>query len=376
MTTIVDSPPAPEPVPIFAGPDGRAEDFWVPAFELRTRARSVPVQVLRDTTTVTYTDDITKIDSFDVTLNNWDAQARDFLFTDDDRLLPGRELELWLGYRGRTPLRRVISAEITAIKPTFPSAGQPTITVSGLNLLHRFRRKQQSRVYQGLTDSQIATQIGARLGVGVTTAPRDERPYDYLIQDNEYDIVFLYGRARRIGYELFVQEHGGTAPPSLYFGPSDAVRRVTYQLEYGRSLVEFTPTLTTARQVGSVTVRGWDRVRKKPIEVTVKRSDVGGSPAGADLDPAFDQHEDVVNVIVADEQEAHAVARDRMRDIAHETVTATGSTVGLPDLRSGERIQVAGVGRRFSGRYFVTSTTHTLGDGGYTTSFECRLEAK
>jgi phage protein D len=48
--------------------------------------------------------------------------------------------------------------------------------------------------------------------------------------------------------------------------------------------------------------------------------------------------------------------------------------VGLPDLRTGCVVQISGVGKRFSGRYFVTGTTHTIGDGGYTTRFECRRE--
>jgi uncharacterized protein len=37
-------------------------------------------------------------------------------------------------------------------------------------------------------------------------------------------------------------------------------------------------------------------------------------------------------------------------------------------------IDIEGVGARLSGTYYVTKTTHTIGDGGYTTQFECRRE--
>ena len=37
-------------------------------------------------------------------------------------------------------------------------------------------------------------------------------------------------------------------------------------------------------------------------------------------------------------------------------------------------IDIGGVGERFSGRYFVTDTTHAVGDSGYTTQFGCRRE--
>jgi phage protein D len=55
-------------------------------------------------------------------------------------------------------------------------------------------------------------------------------------------------------------------------------------------------------------------------------------------------------------------------------VKASATTVGLPDLRAGRRVQIAGVGSRFSGTYFVTDTSHTIGDGGYTTRFNARRE--
>ena len=47
----------------------------------------------------------------------------------------------------------------------------------------------------------------------------------------------------------------------------------TFELAWGRSLIEFKPTLTTANQIQSVTVRGWDRTRKEPITRTVDLND-------------------------------------------------------------------------------------------------------
>ena len=60
--------------------------------------------------------------------------------------------------------------------------------------------------------------------------------------------------------------------------------------------------------------------------------------------------------------------------IAKEMVKGNGSTIGLPNLRAGSRVDMDGMGERFSGSYFVTATTHAIGDGGYTTNFECRRE--
>ena len=157
------------------------------------------------------------------------------------------------------------------------------------------------------------------------------------------------------------------------------MRQITYRVTYGRSLIQFQPSFSTAMQVGKVTVRGWNNVTKEAITATVTRAELatGRVGAGEDEDPggAFRNREEVItNQPVATKEEAHTLARETLERIAKETVTGTGSVVGLPDLRSGTVLELDGVGSRFSGRFFVTETTHTIGDGGYTTQFTCRRE--
>ena len=82
----------------------------------------------------------------------------------------------------------------------------------------------------------------------------------------------------------------------------------------------------------------------------------------------------MTNQPVRNVQTAHSVAAARLKSINQELVKGTGSVVGLPELRAGSQVYLWGLGKRFSGRYFVTSTTHTIGMSGYTTQFECRLE--
>ena len=67
-------------------------------------------------------------------------------------------------------------------------------------------------------------------------------------------------------------------------------------------------------------------------------------------------------------------AKARMRELAADLVKGSGQTVGLPRLRAGSKLEIDGVGARFSGIYEVTKTTHAIGASGYTTSFEARKE--
>ena len=73
-------------------------------------------------------------------------------------------------------------------------------------------------------------------------------------------------------------------------------------------------------------------------------------------------------------EEAAKLAKEILEGIAKDMVKGTGSVPGLPDIRAGTVLLIDGLGKRFSGRYFVIGTTHTIGDSGYTTQFECRRE--
>ncbi len=393
-----------------ASEDSRFGSFYVPAFEIRIHGRTLPRDVVRDVMQVTYKDNVNEIDNFELTINNWDADSRDFKYVgiegrvrDNDARSqfkgifdPGAEAEIWMGYAGAENLRLMMSGQITTLEPDFPSAGAPVLAVRGLNVLHQLRRKQFTDFWpkdgkSEVRDSDIARDIGQKVDGGKKRFPlpirineeaRNAEPLEhYVMQKNEYDIVFLLTRARRHGYVVFVEEfeQKGQKQKRLYFGPSEGKtpgeRNVTYVLEWGKSLVQFKPTLTTANQIGSVTVRGWNRRTKKPIEKTVERSKIGLNTDLGDIEQAFSQREEIVtDKPVYNDQQAEALARDLLKNQLRNIVKGNGATVGLPDLRAGRKVFIDGLGDRFSGTYFITDTSHTIGDSGYQTTFNVRRE--
>jgi phage protein D len=368
-------------IPIYSG-----QDFYIPHFRVVVGDRPLNKEVIHDIIEVTYKDHLEEVDSLEITINNWDAENRTFKYVDQDLFDPGKQIELWMGYFGPDSLRRMITGQITALRPNFPSSGQPTLVISGLNVLHSLRKKQESFAYTKMTDNEIAAKIAKRLNVDLDTRDTQQKKYPYLLQCNQYDIVFLMERARRAGYDLVVEEpkdkgkDSQKKKPQLYFGPSGKLDKTTYELIYGKSLVDFQPNLTTAKQVGQVTVRGWDPIHKKLIEKTVTRDQietkkVGSAGGKSRIDLAFNEREEIIaDRPIYSEEEAETLARETLDRITKDMITATGRIVGLPDLRAGSVICVDGLGERFSGRYFVTSTTHTIGDSGFTTQFECRRE--
>jgi phage protein D len=211
--------------------------------------------------------------------------------------------------------------------------------------------------------------------------------HDYVVMSKEYPINFLLQRARALGYDVTLSERRTQVSASkeqrdvtLHFGPGDDVRNITYRLRWGETLVSFQPSLKTAMQVASVVVRGWDVQGKTKIEETFTRAQLQDVVQPIDLDlaesPLAERLEVNAENPVRNKAEAKSLARARLLSITQDLVEAKGRTVGLPDLRSGSKVEIGGLGKRFSGVYVVTSTTHQIGEGGYTTDFTARLEGK
>jgi hypothetical protein len=394
------------------------QDFYVPAFRIligwnKGKGTAGRREIVHDVLSVTYTDSLTNIDSCDLTINNCDPDlasgngatfpSSPFKYSDSDKFNPWQPIEISMGYITNSADGRqvMLTGEIATMSPTFPASGGSTLTVRALNLLHRFRTRQEPKPFFKRKDSEIAELIVADIAKQLRQSQSNlvlqldaneieankkrELEIPYLCLNNQYPINLLLERSRDIGYELFVEE---IPPPSdtgkrvvtIHYRPTAVDKLAVYKLVWGKSLISFQPTLQTANQVSSVTVRGWDPTGKKKIEKTVNRKDVKGvvHPGDLDIDESgLSQKEEIVcDHPIQSEAEAKLVAEKRMLRLAQGIVEAKGKTIGLPRLRAGTKIEVSGLGTRFSGTYLVTSTTHTMGESGYTTDFSARMEAK
>jgi phage protein D len=388
------------PIPIYTD-----YDFRVPAFEVKVKGQSLERDVIRDVLTVSYSDSLDKLDSCQITLNNWDAETRAFKYSDPQtspvNFDPGAEIELYMGYYDRGGLTLMLRGQIVSLAPDFPAGGQPTLQVRALNQLYKLHFKQETEVYTDKTDSQIAQAVLDKieqdynsqrsdsgqpgLNLDLETRPANatiEQPNSYVVINNEYPIIFLMERARHNGYDIYIEEvaDNGSTVSKLHFHPPDRGVPAVFELVYGQTLIGFKPTLKTKNQVAKVTVRGWNPIQKEEIvgEATWDDLDIQGLPSVEEMgavDSALAGSEEVVaDEPIETEEEARQKAKDHLTRLAKDLVTGAGNTVGLPELRAGRPVYIRGLGSRFSGRYLITTTTHAIGDSGYTTQFQARME--
>jgi phage protein D len=400
-----------------AANEGHVDDgFYTPRFEVRIAGAGLPRDVMRDVTSITYRDNIKQIDGFDLTVNNWDSDRNRFKYVGSETLAQltqtnppadsdaalfqlfapcGKDVEIRMGYLGG--LTVMLKGNFTGISPVFSASAAPVLNVSGLNVLHKLRTRQYSWVWEGLRDSEIALNLrtlrdprgGPRFPLPIDidqNALNAETPTDYVAEHNQYDIDFLLTLARHRSYIVALRpDPTGRTPGRLYFGPPDSkapgspqpLRNVTFQLHWGRSLIEFKPKMTSAMQVSSVTVHGWNRRTRKPIIKKVTLDDAR-IRCNRDIHRLLQQCDPREEIVVTEPKFTEAAAEARalaiLNNAQHEFVKCDATTIGLPDLRAGLHVEILNVGARFSGVYFITETEHTINDSGYITKFKAQRD--
>ena len=320
---------------------------------------------------VTVDEDVSVPSLFMLRLAEADDLTKAFRWVDDDRLFAiGNGVEIRFAHAGA--MTKVINGEITALEPDFGAGGRPSLTVRGYDRRHRLQRGHKTSTFVERKDSDIAAQIAGEAGL-TAQATDSGIVLDYILQNNCTELELLQERAVQIGWEVVVEDK------TLFFRPTGNAGSEALSLTLYEDLTEFSPRLSTAGQVGEVTVRGWDPKNKQLIKSTADHpgSRMGGQRSGAELVTAFGTAALIeAERAVASQAEADQIARGLFNRTALELIVGEGACNGRADLRAGTVIGLRGIGKRFSGSYYVTRAIHRYtADRGYETRFQVRRTA-
>ncbi|SNY37813.1 phage late control D family protein [Paractinoplanes atraurantiacus] len=376
------------------------EDRYAPEFAVFIEGLEADPTTKNDILDIKVHRDIDEMSGFDLELNNWDDVHLKFKHSDAKQFGLGSRVSVRIGYAEQ--LLTVATGTISTLAPKFPDGASPTVSVSGVDGMLRLKDSkptaESDKVFLNMRDWEIAERIAQRNKLRIVTT-KEGPVHDRVVQKNQADAQFLMERAKRLDFECFILPDPSTGEEVLYFvKPTDGrdgrpirVFRLAYQpgLTTGPTdtpaglvpnLLDFTPTLTVSKQVSKLTVRGWDPRNKEPIEFTASAENLpaGQNAADGQSGPqaaetaAGGRQEVVVDAPVTSRDEAQRLAIALLAERSYEFITATGRVAGLPELRPGDNLEIFGLGRRFSGTYYVKRVEHTLGSNGFFTTFTGR----
>lgn len=357
--------------------------YYAPDYRVEVEGQELDPEVKGDILDLKVVLDLENMASCEFNVSNWDDTRLKFKYSDTAAFDVGNRIHVRMGYADR--LLSMVVGQISTLAPKFPQSGEPTITVSGLDgmLLLRDSRpaEGETKKYENMADWQIAQQVAQRNNLNANVTQEGEA-HELVIQKNQDDAQFLKERAARSDRNCYVLTDPDTGEATLYFvkptDGRDSGRTRVYVFEWGKTLMSFSPRLTLSNQVASVTVRGWNPRTKEPIVYTATSADLqdggeGANGPAAAAEKLGGKQDMVVDAPVASEQEARDLAISLLSERAYEFITGSGQVIGIPDLRPGDNVDLEGLGRRFSGRYYVKKVEHSLSpSAGYLTNFVVR----
>jgi hypothetical protein len=376
---------------------------YAPEFSIRIAGEPIPAAMRGCVTSISYEDGIEGADRVEIVLANPSLQ-----WLDHPLLQAGNDFEFSLGY-APGPLDDAFFGEITGIEPMFPSGAMPTMRITAQDYLNRLGRGTKDRGFRisipsignfPLPDPAVAAIVSAgnalvpaldpvgavlstllSLSTFISMPQTAQKAVRHQTKTSDYD--FLRNIAKENGWEMYIDHTLSPRGRVLRFQFVIQDYSPSQTLEWGSSLMDFTPRLTTVGDLFGISTRVWvDSIGmefviivswdydRAALNLMVYPSMVGeiddilGPEAGGKT----------LSVQSTGYSTAPRKILSELLPRLNNRLTGSGSAVGNPEIKAGRVIELKGLGSEFSGLYRVTSATHSIDSGGYRTRFQARKE--
>ena len=363
---------------------------------------NIPAALRGSITSINYTNGIEGADRVEIGLANPDLH-----WLDHPLLQMDNSLALSIGY-APGPLEEVFVGEITGMNASFPGGGIPTLTVAAHDFLQRLTTGSKERSFKigvpcigdfPIPDPLVSVLVSAGNGLLPAIDPIGgalsfltflisylvdplEAKKAMRVQKGQSDYDFLSMISKENGWEMYIdhsQEPRGRVL-KFKFMASDLTPEVS--LQWGHSLMDFTPRITNVGQIAGVSTCVW--IPSVKLEFTIVLAwdydraafDLKVFPGDNNLELLLGSAtaQQTLNITAASLANAPKQILSELLPRLNNRLTGSGSTIGNPNIKAGKVINLEGLGDQFSGLYRVTMANHSFDSGGYRTSFEVRKE--
>jgi len=284
---------------------------------------------------------------------NWGSVNNnpDFLFFDRRTLDFGKDFEVKLEsdslFRGK----------IMGLEAGFPEGNSPEISVFAEDRFQDLRMNRRTRTFTDVTDADVIKHIATDHGLS-PSVDLSGPTYKVLAQVNQSDLAFIRERARSIDAEVWMD--GNTLNAKSHTGRNGA----DLQMTYGNELRDFTVLADLAMQRTSVAVNGWDISSKSALTYEATESaissELNGDTSGVSiLQSALGaRKEALAHTVPLNQEEARHEAEAFFKMSARRFVVGRGVAETKAKLRVGTKLDLQGLGKLFSGKYYVVEVKH------------------
>jgi Rhs element Vgr protein len=311
---------------------------------------------------------VNRVPTAKVILRDGSAADETFSASEGNDLIPGKQLEIAVGFDGKD--RSIFKGLIVKQALKVGSDGSSILVLDCKDAVTRMTIGRHSRYFTNSTDSDaIATLFNDYSELSVSVEPT-RITHPKIVQYYATDWDFMLSRTEMNGLIVLVED--GTVqvkPPNIDSDP-------LITLTYGANLLEFETSMDARFQYGAVKAHAWNAADQAlaTAEATEPTVNNQGNLSGSDLatvaapDPLELRHGGGVN-----SQELKAWADAQLLKSRLAKIQGRVKTKGYPDARPDAVIQLGGAGDRFNGQAYVSGIQHELNGGTWHTHMQLGL---
>lgn len=305
------------------------------------------------------TREVNRIPTAQLVILDGDPAARDFALSNEELLIPGKEVEITAGYHSdeQTIFKGIVIKHSLKIR-----AGTSMLIVECRDKAVKMTIGRKSKYFYDSKDSDVIEEL---LGTYSLDADVEATNYEHkeLVQYNASDWDFMISRAQACGKLCFV-ENGAVTVKKPDLGQTEIET-----IAFGATMLDFDAEIDARNQFKKVSSYTWNPGDQELV--TSEGADPGvslnGNLSAADL-------ADVVGLEDLELRHGGRIDETVMKDWADATwlygqlakVRGRVKFQGIPTVLPGTILLLQGVGDRFNGKVFVTGVLHTITEGNWT----------
>jgi Rhs element Vgr protein len=311
--------------------------------------------------TISIEKEVNRIPFAQLVLFDGEASERDFKLSNEDLLIPGREIEIQAGYHNdeASVFKGIIIKHSLKIRDN-----TSVLVVECRDTAVKMTIGRKSSYYYDSTDSAIIEELINKYGLENEVS---ETSYEFkeMVQYQASDWDFMITRAQANGMLCFIQDGKITiAKPNF---EKEAVTKVIY----GSSLLNFDAEIDARNQFSTITTYGWNPADQELVET--EANDPGVSLNGNIDSGTLAEVIGLENLEIKHGGNNNSTALQQWSDakaLFQQMSKVRGSVKfqGIPEVLPGELLELEGVGDRFNGKIFISGIRHEISEGNWTIS--------
>lgn len=316
--------------------------------------------------------EVNRIPSASLVFFDGSAVEQNFDISNQDLLIPGKVVEIQVGYHSEneTIFKGIIVKHGIKAQSGIPSV----ISIECRDVAIRMTAARKSGFYADISDSELFEEI-IPLYKGIDGPIKVEAEatgfkHPELCKYRCLDWDFIVSRAEVNGMIVIPQD--GT----ITIQKPDLSQETALDLIYGTNLLSFELDMDAEHQLESVESHMWDQAGQEVLttEGSPPNGELQGNLSAEDL--AKTMLEEPVSLfspsrIPEEELEAWASAKIMKSRLAR--IRGSVQVLGYSDIGPGQLVDMQGVGDRFNGKAFVSGVLHRIAKGTWVTDIQLGL---